>query len=102
MGEFVRVARTDEIEPGQARLIDVKGTQIALFNINGEFFALDNTCTHDAGSLAEGEIAGHEVICPLHGAKFDIRTGEVLGPPAYDDVARYSVRVLGTEIEVEV
>jgi nitrite reductase/ring-hydroxylating ferredoxin subunit len=55
MGDFVRVARTDEIEPGQARLIDVKGTQIALFNINGEFFALDNTCTHDAGSLAEGE-----------------------------------------------
>ena len=102
MGDFVRVARTDEIEPGQARLIDVKGTQIALFNINGEFFALDNTCTHDAGSLAEGEIAGCEVICPLHGAKFDIRTGEVLGPPAYDDVACYSVRVSGTEIEVEV
>jgi 3-phenylpropionate/trans-cinnamate dioxygenase ferredoxin subunit len=102
MGDFVRVARTYEIEPGQARLIDVKGRQIALFNINGEFFALDNICTHDAGSLTEGEIAGHEVICPLHGAKFDVRTGEVLGPPAYDDVARYSVRVSGTEIEVEV
>ena len=70
--------------------------------INGEFFALDNTCTHDAGSLAEGEIGGHEVICPLHGAKFDIRTGEVLGPPAYENVARYSVRVTGTDIEVEV
>ena len=102
MADFVKVARTDEIELGQARLIDVKGTQIALFNINGEFFALDNTCTHDAGSLAEGDIAGHEVICPLHGAKFDIRTGEVLGPPAYENVARYSVRVLGTDIEVEV
>ena len=102
MADFVKVARTDEIEPGQARLIDVKGRQIALFNVNGEFFALDNTCTHDAGSLAEGEIAGHEVICPLHGAKFDIRTGEVLGPPAYDEVARYRVRVTGTDIEVEV
>jgi 3-phenylpropionate/trans-cinnamate dioxygenase ferredoxin subunit len=98
MADFVKVARMDEIE----RLIDVKGTQIALFNINGEFFALDNTCTHDAGSLAEGEIGGYEVICPLHGAKFDIRTGEVLGPPAYENVARYSVRVTGTDIEVEV
>jgi 3-phenylpropionate/trans-cinnamate dioxygenase ferredoxin subunit len=102
MADFVKVARTDEIGPGQARLIDVRGTLIALFNINGEFFALDNTCTHDAASLAEGEVVGHEVICPLHGAKFDIRTGEVLGPPAYDDVARYSVRVSGTDIEVEV
>jgi 3-phenylpropionate/trans-cinnamate dioxygenase ferredoxin component len=102
MADFVKVARMDEIESGQARLIDVKGTQIALFNINGEFFALDNTCTHDAGSLAEGEIGGYEVICPLHGAKFDIRTGEVLGPPAYENVARYSVRVTGTDIEVEV
>ena len=99
MGDFVRVARTDEIEPGQARLIDVKGTQIALFNINGEFFCAR---THDAGSLAKGEIAGYEVICPLHGAKFDIRTGEVLGPPAHDDVACYSVRVTGAKIEVEV
>jgi len=52
--------------------------------------------------LAKGEIAGYEVICRLHGAKFDIRTGEVLGPPAHDDVACYSVRVSGTEIEVEV
>jgi nitrite reductase/ring-hydroxylating ferredoxin subunit len=51
----------------------VKGTQIALFNINGEFYALGNTCTHDSGSLAERETSGHEVICPLHGAKFDIR-----------------------------
>jgi Rieske [2Fe-2S] domain len=54
MGDFVRVARTDEIEPGQARLIDVKGTQIALFNINGEFYALGNTCTHDSGVFGRG------------------------------------------------
>ena len=102
MADFVKVARTDEINPGQARLIDVKGKQIALFNINGEFFAIDNMCTHEEASLAEGEISGHEVTCPLHGAKFDVRTGEVLGPPAYDDVVRYTVRVMGTDIEVDV
>ena len=64
MVDFVKVARTDEINPGQARLIAVKGKQIALFNINGEFFAIDNLCTHEEASLAEGEISGHEVTCP--------------------------------------
>jgi len=102
MTHFVKVARTDEIKPGQARLVDARGRQIALFNINGEFFAIDNMCTHEQASLAEGEISGHEVTCPLHGAKFDVRTGSVLGPPAYDDVACYSVRVMGTDIEVDV
>jgi len=101
MTDFVKVAKADEINPGQARLIDVKGKQIALFNINGDFFAIDNMCTHEEASLAEGEISGHEVTCPLHGAKFDIWTGEVLGPPAYDDVACYAVRVVGTDIEVD-
>jgi len=102
MTDFLKVAKTDEINPGQARLIDVKGQQIALFNIDGDFFAIDNMCTHEEASLAEGEISGHEVTCPLHGAKFDVRTGEVLGPLAYDDVGSYPVRVVGTDIEVDV
>ena len=68
----VRCARgANEIEPGQARLVDVKGKEIALFNVDGEFFALDNTCTHRGGPLAEGEVAGHKVTCPWHGATFD-------------------------------
>ena len=102
MADFVKVATTNEIEPGQARLVNVQGKSIALFNVEGQFFALDNTCTHRGGLLAEGEISGHEVTCPLHGATFDIQTGEVLGPPAQRAVARYGVRVTGTDIEVEV
>ncbi len=102
MADFVKVATTNEIEPDQARLVDVQGKSIALFNVDGQFFALDNTCTHRGGPLAEGEISGHEVTCPLHGATFDIQTGEVLGPPAQRAVARYGVRVTGTDIEVEV
>jgi nitrite reductase/ring-hydroxylating ferredoxin subunit len=102
MGEFVKAASTSEIAPGQARLVNIKGKEIALFNIEGNFFALGNACTHEEGPLAEGDIEGHEVTCPWHGARFDIRTGEVLCAPAYDDVARYNVRVIGTEIEVEV
>ena len=66
------------------------------------FFAVDNTCTHRGGPLAEGEVSGHEVTCPYHGATFDVRTGAVLGPPAERAVACYGVRVTGTDIEVEV
>jgi nitrite reductase/ring-hydroxylating ferredoxin subunit len=101
MADFVKVANTNEIEPGQARLVDVKGKQIALFNVDGQFFALDNTCTHRGGPLAEGEVLGHEVTCPWHGATFDVRTGEVVGPPAERAVVRYGVRVTETDIEVE-
>ncbi|MCI0428946.1 MAG: non-heme iron oxygenase ferredoxin subunit [Rhodospirillales bacterium] len=102
MADFVKVAKTNEIEPGQARLVNAKGKEIALFNIDGQFFALDNACTHEDGPLAEGEIWGHEVICPWHGSRFDIKSGEALGPPANKAVARYGVRVTGTDIEVEV
>ena len=102
MTNFVKVARTDEIQPGQAKIVDVKGKQIALFNVGGEYFAIDNMCTHEEASLADGEVSGYEVTCPLHAAKFDIRSGEVLGPPAYDDVVSYSVRVSGGGVEVDV
>lgn len=102
MADFVRVAKTNELEPGQGRLVEAKGKQIALFDVDGKFFAVDNTCTHRGGPLAEGEVSGHKVTCPYHGATFDIRTGEVLGPPAQRTVACYGVRVTGTDIEVEV
>jgi 3-phenylpropionate/trans-cinnamate dioxygenase ferredoxin component len=102
MAKFVKVASASEIAPGHARLVNIKGKEIALFNIEGTFFALGNACTHEEGPLAEGEIEGHEVTCPWHGARFDVRTGEVLCAPAYEDVVRYNVRVTGSDIEVEV
>ena len=101
MADFVKVAKTNEIEPGEVRLVDVQGKRIALFNLDGRFFALDNTCTHRGGPLAEGELSGHEVTCPWHGATFDVRTGEVVGPPAQQAVASYPVRVTESDIEVE-
>ena len=102
MADFMKAATTTEIEPGQARLVEVNGKQIALFNVGGQFFALDNTCTHRSGPLVEGEVSGNAVTCPWHGARFDVRTGEVMGPPAQRAVARYGVRVTGTDVEVEV
>jgi 3-phenylpropionate/trans-cinnamate dioxygenase ferredoxin subunit len=70
MTDFVKVASGRDQSPAQARLIDVKGKQIAVFNINGDFFAIDNICTHEEASLAEGEISGHEVTCPLPNSTF--------------------------------
>lgn len=102
MGEFVKVASANEIAAGQAELINIKGEEIALFNIEGVFFAVQNACTHEEGPLVEGDIEGHEVTCPWHGARFDVRTGEVLCPPAYEDVHRYNVRLIGTDIELEI
>src|SRR5712671_5604540 len=102
MPDFVKVAKTDEVAPGQAKLVETGGKEIALFNVGGSFHAIDNTCTHVGGPLCEGEVDGIEVTCPWHGAVFDVTTGEVLGPPAGQAVSRYNVRVDGSDIEVEV
>jgi len=102
MADFVKVAKTAEIVPGQGKMIEVGGKKIALFNVQGSFHAIDDTCTRRGGPLSEGSLDGKEVTCPLHGARFDVTTGGVLGPPAPQGVARYNVRVEGTDIEVEV
>jgi len=102
MADFVKVAKTDEIVPGQGKMIEVGGKKIALFNVEGSFHAIDDTCTHRGGPLSEGSLEGNQVTCPLHGARFDVTTGEVLGPPAPQGVARYNVRVEGSDIQVEV
>ncbi len=102
MPEFVKVAKTDEVPSGQAKMVDVNGKEIALFNVDGSFYAIDNTCTHVGGPLSEGELSGVEVTCPWHGGVFDVTTGEVLGPPPGRAVNRYNVRVEGSDIEVEV
>jgi len=102
MPEFVKVAQTENIPAGQAMMVEVNGKEIALFNVAGSFHAIDNTCTHVGGPLCEGEVDGIEVTCPWHGAVFDVTTGQVLGPPAPESLARYNVRVEGSDIEVEV
>jgi len=102
MAGFVKVAKTDEIVPGQGKMIEVGGKKIALFNVEDSFYAIDDTCTHRGGPLSEGVLEGKQVTCPWHGATYDVTSGEVLGPPAIQGVARYNVRVEGSDIEVEV
>jgi nitrite reductase/ring-hydroxylating ferredoxin subunit len=102
MPEFVKVATLDEIPPGRARLIEVNGHEIAVFNLDGTIHAIDNSCTHVGGPLCEGEISGSDVTCPWHGAVFDITTGRAVGPPAFEAVNRYQVRVEGSEVLIEI
>ena len=102
MAGFVKVATTGDLTPGQGKMVEVNGKKIALFNLEGSFYASNDTCTHRGRPLSEGEIEGEQVTCPWHGAIFDIKSGEVLGPPAPKGVARYNVWVAGTDIEVEV
>jgi nitrite reductase/ring-hydroxylating ferredoxin subunit len=80
----------------------VAGKKLALFNLEGSFPAIDDTCTHRGGPLSEGEVLGEEVTCPWHGAIYSIRTGAALGPPAPHGVGCYVVRVQGAVVEVEV
>ena len=101
MAHFVKVATTDELEDQQTKLVEVEGQKIALFRVDGTFYALSDTCTHRGGPLSEGTVEGAEVTCPWHGAKFDIRSGAVVEPPAPQAVKSYPVRVTGADVEVE-
>ena len=102
MGQFIKVGDVSEILPGNAKQIDAGGRTIALFNLKGQFYAIDNSCTHVGGSLASGEIIDDDVICPLHGARFNIPTGKVLGPPARENISTYNIRIEDDNIEIEV
>ena len=101
MGEFVKVAETKDIAAGTGILVELGGERIALFNVDGAFYAIGDTCTHSGGPLSEGDLDGEVVTCPWHGAEFDVKTGEVVSPPAPDPVPRYRVKVEGSEILVE-
>lgn len=106
MPERITVATTDELAPGEGMALSVDREDgdgrvgIALFNVGGEFHAIANRCTHAGGSLGNGRLAGSTVTCPLHGAKFDATTGDVLSPPANESVRRYDLEVEDGEVRV--
>jgi 3-phenylpropionate/trans-cinnamate dioxygenase ferredoxin subunit len=100
MAEFVKVADSDELPPGGKMLAEVDGRAIALFNVDGAYYAIDDVCTHDGGPLAEGELHGAEIQCPRHGARFDVRTGKALCFPAFEPVTAHRVEQRGDAIYV--
>lgn len=102
MAEFVKVAKVGDVAADAGKLVEVAGKQIALFQVGGKYYALDNSCTHRGGPLAEGDIQGLEVECPWHGGHFNLETGQATRAPAMQGVTRYQVRQQGDDIEVEV
>ena len=102
MSELVRVASIDEIPVNSSKLVEIDNIRIALFNLNGEYYAIEDVCTHDGGPLVEGDIVnGHEVRCPRHGARFDICTGAALSMPAFEATIAYDVYIQGEDLLIE-
>ncbi|MEJ2760753.1 MAG: non-heme iron oxygenase ferredoxin subunit [Gammaproteobacteria bacterium] len=99
MSDWIDVAPADEFGPGQGRLVDADDVLIAVFNLDGEYYAIEDKCTHDGspflgcGLEPEELLEGEELICPRHGARFCLRTGDALTPPAYEPAATFPVRI---------
>ena len=94
------VAKASEVPPGAARRVVLDGIEIALCNVAGELFAIDDVCSHAYASLSEGLLCDAEIECPLHGGRFDVRTGRALGGIVDEDLRRFAVRVEGDDVLV--
>lgn len=102
MTEFIKVATRDEIPVGGSKLVEVDDVRIALFNLDGEYYAIEDMCTHDGGPLVEGDVVNEcQVQCPRHGARFDIRTGAAVSFPAFSPTTVFEVSVEGEDIRIE-
>jgi 3-phenylpropionate/trans-cinnamate dioxygenase ferredoxin subunit len=100
MANIIEVASIDTIPNNSVKAFVVNGEKIAIFNLNGKFYAIADTCSHEEASLSEGEIIGTQVECPRHGARFDITTGRNLTLPAVVPVKKYEIKVEGGKIFV--
>jgi 3-phenylpropionate/trans-cinnamate dioxygenase ferredoxin subunit len=97
---FVTVAKVGEIPPNGVKIVRIEDQLVAVFHVDGSYWAIDDVCTHDGGPLAEGVLEGHEIECPRHGARFDVRTGAVLCMPATAAVPVHETRVVDDQIQV--
>ena len=101
MSEFVKAASLSELSPGSAKVVEVAGKTLALFNVDGTIYATDNTCLHQGGPLGEGELTGDVVVCPWHQWEYNVRSGENVGN-SFLKIATYLVQVEGDDIKVGV
>lgn len=98
---MTRVAKVSEIPPGAMKIVSVGGARVALCNVAGTLYAIEDVCTHDDGPLGEGTLTGDQVECPRHGARFDVKTGAALSMPAVVPVRTFRVSVSGDDVLVE-
>ena len=101
MTEWIKVGQVGDPAAGQVKVIMTRGERIALANLNGDYYAIDDLCTHDGGSLDQGEVIGDQIECPRHGARFDLKTGKAMTLPAIFPVKTYVVKVEGSDILIE-
>jgi 3-phenylpropionate/trans-cinnamate dioxygenase ferredoxin subunit len=99
---FVKVGKAEDVPAGTAKVYEVGDRAIAVCNVDGTFYAIDDVCTHDEASLEQGYLSGYEIECPRHGACFDVRTGDVTALPAVVPIDTFPVRVEGDDIELDV
>jgi 3-phenylpropionate/trans-cinnamate dioxygenase ferredoxin subunit len=97
---FLEIAPADQLPDGERIFLEVEGKSIVLFNLAGTFFAIGDVCSHDNGPVGDGDIEETEIICPRHGARFDIRTGKATSLPAVRDIPSYPVRVVKGMLEI--
>ena len=100
MSDWQNVIDDYLLTDGNNVVIDVEGTDIAVFNIAGEFYAIEDVCTHDGAEIASGILDGDELICPRHGARFCVKTGAVKSPPAYENISCFPVRISEGKVQV--
>jgi len=100
MSEWIDVAREDSLTEGEHVVVDVDGVTVAVFRVGDEYLAIEDACTHDGAEIASGDVEGCEIRCPRHGARFCLKTGKVLSPPAYEDLSVFPVRVEAGRIQV--
>lgn len=98
--EFVPIGSINQLKDGERLFIEVDEKSIVIINIADKYYAIADICSHDDGPVGEGTLEGYEIICPRHGARFDIRTGKVLALPAFVDIPAYAVRLVGDQIEI--
>ena len=100
MEDFLKVAVTTDLPPGELMLVEVEDERIALANVDGQYYAVTDECTHSRCPLSDGEMEGELLKCPCHGSQFDVRTGEVVSPPADEPLTLYTVKIEGNDILV--
>jgi len=98
--EYLEIIPSDQLPEGERIFLEVGGKSIVIFNLAGALFAIGDVCSHDNGPVGDGEIEESEIICPRHGARFDIRTGKATSLPAVKDIPSYPVRVVEGMIEI--
>jgi len=98
--EFVEIAPADELPNGERLFVEIEGKPLVIFNIAGQFFSIGDVCSHDDGPVGEGDIEDNNIVCPRHGAEFDIRTGKAVQLPAVVDIPAYPVKVVDGMIQV--